>query len=160
VCAQIDPVVPGDIGGTRKRCLGMVPRLLTDARETSYWIRSSLLTAERSTVELPGTSLFCDSCDAACSELAEASSPSNEEDEVIARICDLAHRLGYNQAKTKMLLGQWGRYLVSLERSLLSELEDLLDGSPNSLATSSRHEKSSSTEGLLSLDDKLIRRYE
>jgi len=44
----------GDIGGTRKRCLGMFPRLLTDARETSYGICSSLLTAECSTVELPG----------------------------------------------------------------------------------------------------------
>jgi len=32
----------------------MIPELLNDARETSYWIRSSLLTAECSTVELPG----------------------------------------------------------------------------------------------------------
>jgi hypothetical protein len=32
----------------------MVRELLTDARETSYWILSSLLTAECSTVELPG----------------------------------------------------------------------------------------------------------
>src|SRR5690349_24203124 len=38
---------------TRKRCLGMVPKLLTDARETSYGICSSLLTAECSTFELP-----------------------------------------------------------------------------------------------------------
>jgi hypothetical protein len=98
--------------------------------------------------------------EAARSELAEASSPSNEDDEVIARICELTHRLGYNQAKTKMLLGQWGRYLVSLKRSLLSELEDLPDGIPNSLAASSRHEKPSSAEGSLSLDDKLVRRYE
>jgi len=44
----------GDIMGTRKRCLGMVRRLLTDARKTSYLILSSLLTAECSTVELPG----------------------------------------------------------------------------------------------------------
>jgi len=28
----------GDMLGTRKRYLGMVPRLLTDARETSYVI--------------------------------------------------------------------------------------------------------------------------
>jgi len=28
----------GDIGGTRKRYLGMARKLLTDARETSYWI--------------------------------------------------------------------------------------------------------------------------
>ena len=40
--------------GDKKRYLGMVPRLLTDARETSYWIFRSLLTAECSTVELPG----------------------------------------------------------------------------------------------------------
>jgi hypothetical protein len=34
--------------------LGMVRKLLTDARETSYVIFSSLLTAECCTVELPG----------------------------------------------------------------------------------------------------------
>ena len=44
----------GDISGTRKERLGMVPKLLTDARETSYVILSSLLTAECSTIELPG----------------------------------------------------------------------------------------------------------
>ena len=32
----------------------MIPKLLTDARETSYEIFSPLLTAECSTVELPG----------------------------------------------------------------------------------------------------------
>jgi len=39
----------------------MVPKLLTDAKETSYEIFSPLLTAECSTVELPGkrtTALF------------------------------------------------------------------------------------------------------
>ena len=41
-----DRVVLGDIRGTRKRCLGMIPELLTDARETSYWIYGSLLTAD------------------------------------------------------------------------------------------------------------------
>src|SRR6266478_7975046 len=62
---------------------------------------------------------------AACSELAEASSPSNEEDEVIARICELTHQLGYNQAKTKMLLGQWAGNLAGLERKLLNELGEV-----------------------------------
>jgi len=33
----------------------MIRKLLTDARETSYWIRSSLLTAECSTVSYQGT---------------------------------------------------------------------------------------------------------
>jgi hypothetical protein len=35
---ETDRVVLGDIRGTRKRCLGMVRKLLTDARETSYVI--------------------------------------------------------------------------------------------------------------------------
>jgi len=30
--------VAGDIVGTRKRCSGMIGKLLTDARETSSWI--------------------------------------------------------------------------------------------------------------------------
>ena len=62
--------------------------------------------------------------DAACSELADESSPSNEEDELIARICELAHRLGYNEAKTKMLLGQQAGNLAGLERKLLNELSE------------------------------------
>jgi hypothetical protein len=50
----------GDMLGTRKECLGMVPELLTDARETSYVICSTLLTAECSTIELPGIiSILC-----------------------------------------------------------------------------------------------------
>src|SRR5215469_4926865 len=44
----------GDIVGTRKRYLRMARKPLTEARETSYWILSSLLTAECSTIELPG----------------------------------------------------------------------------------------------------------
>ncbi len=40
--------------GDKKERLGMILKLLTDARETSYWICSSLLTAECSTIELPG----------------------------------------------------------------------------------------------------------
>jgi hypothetical protein len=63
--------------------------------------------------------------DAACSELADASTASNDEDEVIARICELTHRLGYNQAKTKMLLGQWVGNLAGLERKLMNELSEV-----------------------------------
>ena len=51
---ETDRIVLVDIRGTRKRCLGMVRKLLTDARETSYVIFSSLLTAECCTVQLPG----------------------------------------------------------------------------------------------------------
>jgi hypothetical protein len=42
--------------GTRKGVNGDDRELLTDARETSYVILSSLLTAECSTIELPGNS--------------------------------------------------------------------------------------------------------
>lgn len=83
---------------------------------TEYVVREA--EAERAP-EIAGE--FYPNGEAACGELAEASSPSNDEDEVIARICELTHRLGYNQAKTKMLLGQWAGNLAGLERKLLNE---------------------------------------
>jgi hypothetical protein len=52
--AESSTVEPGDIGGTRKKINGDAGKPLTDARETSYVIRISLLTAECSTIELPG----------------------------------------------------------------------------------------------------------
>jgi hypothetical protein len=51
----------GDILGTRNRCLGMVRKLLTDARETSYVILSSLLKPNAlplSSGELHNTTVF------------------------------------------------------------------------------------------------------
>jgi len=48
----------------------------------------------------------------------------NESDEQLARICELARRLGFNNAKTKMLIGQSARDLGGLERKLLDELDD------------------------------------
>ena len=91
---------------------------------TQYVIREA--EAERAR-EIAGE--FYPNGDAACSELAEASITPNEADEVIARICELTHQLGYNEAKTRMLLGQWSRSLVGLERSLLNEIEALPDKS-------------------------------
>src|SRR5260370_351334 len=101
---------------------------------TQYVVREA--EAERAP-EIAGE--FYPNGDAACSELAEESIPSNEEDEVIARICELTHQLGYNEAKTKMLLGQWARNLVRLERSLLNELETLPD---KSVRMAEEHRKS------------------
>jgi hypothetical protein len=40
------------------------------------------------------------------------------------RICELARRLGYNNAKTSMLIGQSAGDLAALERKLLDELDD------------------------------------
>jgi hypothetical protein len=48
----------------------------------------------------------------------------SEKDEQLARICELAHRLGYNDAKTKMLIGQSMSNLAALERKLLDESDE------------------------------------
>ncbi len=44
--------------------------------------------------------------------------------ELCATICDLARLLGYNAARTKMLVGQWRLDLVGLERKLQNELDE------------------------------------
>lgn len=44
--------------------------------------------------------------------------------ELCARICEIARMLGYNAAKTKMLVGQWRLDLVALERKLQHELDE------------------------------------
>jgi hypothetical protein len=49
-------------------------------------------------------------------------SPGNAE--LCARICEVTRRLGYNAAKTKMLVGQWRLDLVGLERKLQHELDE------------------------------------
>jgi Recombination directionality factor-like len=50
--------------------------------------------------------------------------PSPGNAELCARICELARLLGYNAAKTKMLVGQWRLDLVGLERKLQHELDE------------------------------------
>src|SRR5713226_4470385 len=49
-------------------------------------------------------------------------SPGNAE--LCATICELARLLGYNAAKTKMLVGQCRLDLVGLERKLQHELDE------------------------------------
>lgn len=48
----------------------------------------------------------------------------SEKAEQPARICELARRLGYNDAKTKILVGQSAGNLAALERKLLNELDE------------------------------------
>jgi Recombination directionality factor-like len=48
----------------------------------------------------------------------------SERDEQLARLCELARRLGYNDAKTMMLIGQSAGDLIGLEQRLLDELGD------------------------------------
>lgn len=67
---------------------------------------------------------FYPSSEGVASESVEPSNGQSERDEQIARICDAARRLGFNEAKTKMLIGQSAGNLVGLERKLLNELDD------------------------------------
>ena len=50
-----------------------------------------------------------------------------EQGEQTARICELARKLGYNEAKIRMKLGQCARNLAGLERELLNALDALPD---------------------------------
>jgi len=57
-------------------------------------------------------------------ESVEHSNGQSERDEQLARICELSRRLGMNDAKTKMLIGQSAGDLSGLERRLLNELDE------------------------------------
>ena len=57
-------------------------------------------------------------------EPVEPAIEPSERDEQLARICELARRLGFNDAKTKMVIGQSAGDLAGLERKLLNELDD------------------------------------
>jgi len=62
--------------------------------------------------------------EASAEEPSGAATGQSESDEQLARICELARRLGFNDAKTKMLIGQSGDDLAALERKLLNNLDD------------------------------------
>jgi len=57
-------------------------------------------------------------------EAPSLSRESSEESEQLSRICDLARQLGQNDARTKMLVGQWRQDLTGLERKLRNQLEE------------------------------------
>ena len=65
--------------------------------------------------------------EAAAKESVEPAIEHSERDEQHGRICQLARRLGYNDAKTRMLIGQAAGNLAGLERKLLNELDDQLE---------------------------------
>jgi Recombination directionality factor-like len=67
---------------------------------------------------------FYPSGEAPTAEAVESAIGQSERDEQLARICEVARRLGYNDAKTKMLLGQSAGNLARLERKLLNELDE------------------------------------
>ena len=56
--------------------------------------------------------------------LVDSAIPQGDRNEQLARICELARRLGFNDAKTKMLIGQTVGDLAGLERKLLNEYDE------------------------------------
>jgi hypothetical protein len=119
-----------EIGGTDLRSLVATmtepARLLSEGRPTielspgvQYVVHET--DAERAE-EISGE--FYPNSDGAADASAEPSSGQTEKDEQLTRICELARRLGYNDAKAKMLIGQSAANLAALERKLLNELDE------------------------------------
>jgi hypothetical protein len=119
-----------EIGGTDLRTLvaNMTEpaRLLSEghasielSRGAQYVVHET--DAERAT-EISGE--FYPSTQGATEESAEPGIGRSEREEQLARICEVARRLGYNDAKAKMLIGQSVGNLAALERKLLNELDE------------------------------------
>jgi Recombination directionality factor-like len=70
---------------------------------------------------------FYPSGESATAESIQPSSDQRERDEQLARICELARRVGCDDAKARMLVGQWAGNLAGLERKLLNELDEQPD---------------------------------
>jgi hypothetical protein len=101
------------------RLLGEGRAALDLSRGIQYVVRET--DAERAE-EIAGE--FYPKGEAAAEEPVEPAIGQSERDEQLARICELARRLGFNDAKTKMLIGQSAGDLAGLERKLLNELDD------------------------------------
>src|SRR5208282_2531400 len=101
------------------RLLGEGRAALDLSRGVQYVIRET--DAER-TEEIAGE--FYPKGEAAAEEPVEPAIGQSEKDEHLARICELARRLGFNDAKTKMLIGQWAGNLAGLEHKLLNQLDE------------------------------------
>jgi len=101
------------------RLLGEGRAALDLSRGVQYVVRET--DAERAE-EIAGE--FYPKSEAAAEEPVEPAIGQSERDEQLARICELARRLRFNDAKTKMLIGQSAGDLAGLERKLLNELDD------------------------------------
>jgi hypothetical protein len=122
-----------EIGGTDLRSLvaNMTEpaRLLSESRPTIELSRGVQYVVHETDAERAEeiTGEFYPNGGAAAEASAEPISGQSEKDEQLARICELARRLGYNDAKAKMLIGQSTGNLAGLERKLLNELGEQPD---------------------------------
>jgi len=101
------------------RLLGEGRAALDLSRGVQYVVRET--DAERA-AEIAGE--FYPNGEATAEEPAEPAIGQGDRDEQLARICELARRLRFNDAKTKMLIGQSAGDSARLERELLNELDD------------------------------------
>ena len=76
------------------------------------------------------TGEFYPNGNAAVEELVDSAIGQSGREEQLARICELARRLGFNDAKTRMLIGQTVGDLAGLERKLLKEFDEQPRGRP------------------------------
>jgi len=101
-------------------------RLLSEGRPTidlSRAVQYSVREAEIDRAEeISGE--FYPNIRGAAAETVDLAIGQREKDEQLARICELTRRLGFNEAKTRMLIGQSAGQLSGLERKLLDELDD------------------------------------
>jgi hypothetical protein len=102
------------------KLLGQGPAALSLPQGVQYVARESV--AERAQ-EI--ASEFYPTDDGSAEEAPETVAGQDESDEQLSRICELARRLGFNDAKTRMLIGQSAGNLAGLERNLLNELDEL-----------------------------------
>jgi len=128
--SSVVPILGLEIGGTTLKSLGTdraePAKLLTEARAAFANERRIPFVVRENEVER-------------AQEIADEFYPQNKnilEDqtgaviqspgnaELCATICQLARLLGYNAAKTRMLVGQWRLDLVGLERKLQHELDE------------------------------------
>ena len=128
--SSVVPILSLEIGGTTLRSVGSdtaePARHLTDAQPAFASERRMPFVVRESEVERAQE--IADEFYPQNKNLLEAQtgevtrSPGNAE--LCARICELARMLGYNAAKTKMLVGQCRLDLVGLERKLQHELDE------------------------------------
>ena len=95
-------------------------RAVFDLRQGAQYVAYEI-DAERAR-EIAGE--FYPAGETAANGSCDSSVEQSEKNDQLARICGLARQLGYNDAKTRMLVGQWRHDVVGLERKLRNEVDE------------------------------------
>jgi hypothetical protein len=128
--SSVVPILSLEIGGTTLKSLGTdtaeparplieTQPTCTDERRKPFVVRESEVERAQEIADE-----FYPQNRKLLEEQSGAIIQSSGNAELCARICELARLLGYNAAKTKMLVGQWRLDLVGLERKLQHELDE------------------------------------